>query len=80
MSEELKPCPFCGAKSHKLEHQFGDECGYIRCRNCGAQSGRVYWTEAERESDDYSASEAEAIAAWNRRASTDKAPAGAAEE
>lgn len=68
MSEELKPCPFCGKDHMFLEQQYGDESGYIRCRNCGAQSGRVYWTADEIEADDYSASEAEAVAAWNRRA------------
>lgn len=64
----LKPCPFCGKDHMHLEQQFGDESGYIRCRNCGAQSGRVYWTAAELQSEDYSASEAAAIEAWNRRA------------
>lgn len=60
------PCPFCA--STKIEQDFGDESAKYRCRNCGAQSGRVYFTAEERESDDFSVSEAEALAAWNRRA------------
>lgn len=61
----LAPCAFCG--SDKVEEDFGDESACVRCRNCGAQSGRVYFTAAEREADDFRASEAEARAAWNRR-------------
>ena len=71
----LLPCPFCGKGPEKLEKQYGDESGYIRCRNCGAQSGRVFWTDEERESDDFSKSEAEAVAAWNRRAAIAAQPA-----
>lgn len=74
---DLLSCPFCGKDHTHLEKQFGDESGYIRCRNCGAQSGRMFWTSEEIESDDFSASEATAIAAWNRRASpAPVAPAG----
>lgn len=60
------PCPMCG--SAKVEGDFGDESACYRCRNCGCQSGRVYFTEAEREADDFSSSEEFALAAWNRRA------------
>jgi hypothetical protein len=62
----LVACPFCGFD--KISEDFGDESACIRCRNCGCQSGRVYFTEAERESDDFSQSEADAREAWNRRA------------
>lgn len=61
---ELKPCPFCGAK----ETDFGepvnlwmttDEKGNIEfsvdCQNCGANIGLFNRTEEE------------AIEAWNRR-------------
>ena len=73
---DLKPCPFCGKDHMFLERQYGDESGYIRCRNCGAQSGRVFWTAEEIEGDDYSASEAKAVAAWNRRAAALSGDAG----
>jgi Lar family restriction alleviation protein len=68
MSETLPPlpCPFCG--SDKIEYEDGDESSHYRCRNCGASSGRVYYTDAESSSDDYSASDAAALEAWNRRA------------
>lgn len=62
----VKPCPFCG--SDKIEQEAGDESVYYRCRACEGKSGRVYFTEAERESDDFDVSEAAALAAWNRRA------------
>lgn len=60
------PCPLCG--SAKVEGDFGDESACYRCRDCGCQSGRVYFTTAEREADDFTSSEEFALAAWNRRA------------
>ncbi len=69
-TEDVKPCAHCG--SDKIEENFGDESACYRCRNCGAQSGRVYFTADERETDNFDASEAEALAAWNRRAGPDE--------
>jgi len=65
-TDKPQPCPFC--RSTKIEADFGDESACYRCRSCGCQSGRVYFTSAEMESDDFSTSESEALAAWNRRA------------
>lgn len=59
MSEELKPCPFCGGKAHLV---IGDEFCHIRCHQCGATGALA---DAIRESD--------AIAAWNRRARAEQA-------
>ena len=53
MSDELKPCPFCGSSnfySEKIEFDARVGCG-----NCGAKT-RLYNTDEE------------AIEAWNKRA------------
>lgn len=58
MSNELKPCPFCGGEAqYSEESRF--HISWVYCSNCGAASG-------------YRNTEAEAIAAWNTRA--DEAP------
>ncbi|WP_196615269.1 Lar family restriction alleviation protein [Citrobacter freundii] len=59
MSEEIKPCPFCGCAGQWLNHQFNgiDFGGHqIACLNpsCQAQ-GR------------YSGQKQKALAAWNNR-------------
>lgn len=58
MSEELKPCPFCGT-SDLLGFEPSPEGGWtvVKCRKCGASgsTGRA-------------SSEQEATAWWNRRA------------
>lgn len=55
MSDELKPCPFCGG-----EATFGTNSGsgyeYIRCCRCKARTYSGYKTQQE------------AIQAWNSRA------------
>lgn len=55
MSEELKPCPFCGGKN-LYRHKDSDGLGqtWVWCADCGA-SGPV---KEER---------SHAIEAWNRR-------------
>jgi hypothetical protein len=65
MSETIKPCPFCG--SDAIECEIGDESVYYRCRSCEGKAGRVYYTEAENDSGDHSASYAAALEAWNTR-------------
>jgi len=59
MSEELKPCPFCGGEAytegHKLELQDGFGFWFVACKNqCGAMVGYFY-------------TEDDARRAWNRR-------------
>lgn len=61
MSEELKPCPFCGGKravtvvDDEAEERFG-----VKCFDCGGM------IDAEKDTLQ------EAIEAWNRRAKDDK--------
>lgn len=60
MTDELKPCPMCGNTGKKWTEEYGYESGdgyeqfYIECTACHVSTG-------------YVESEAEAIAAWNRR-------------
>jgi hypothetical protein len=58
MSEELKPCPFCGADNPNCWASIRG-AWEARCRSCLV-------------STPLSASEADAIAAWNRRALPDR--------
>ena len=55
MSEELKPCPFCGSGSLKIRYKITDRAFYIECQNCGG-CGSIDGDLKE------------AIKAWNRRA------------
>ena len=53
----LKACPFCGGGATLSRHEFfaaSPPCG-VKCLGCGVASDQFYETEAE------------AIAAWNRR-------------
>ena len=53
---ELKPCPFCGDDGIEIHDGLGgDEQLAVICFMCGSSGG-------------YCDTEAEAIAAWNRRA------------
>lgn len=55
-NEELKPCPFCGGEA-EIVMSGGDR--RVECKKCGARS-------------DWYDTEAEAIAAWNRRNYSEK--------
>ena len=58
---ELKPCPFCVSKNI-VDH--GEKNTWINCINCGA--------EGPLRGDDLWETKADAIEAWNRRASDDR--------
>lgn len=75
MSEnELKPCPFCGSTSLKVEskhngqwHDSGTHSATVRCNKCHARGSTASSKAGKRV---YSASEeakAKAIELWNRR-------------
>lgn len=55
MSEEMKPCPFCGGEAVMCGYQ-DEMLHYVKCRDCGACS------------DGAQLSAETAAAAWNRRA------------
>ena len=57
MSEELKPCPFCGEDAAHTESSYFRDV-LIYCENCDA-----YFTV-----DSFAADEKDVIEAWNRRA------------
>ena len=56
MSDELKPCPFCGGEA-EFEYYWWQETVVIKCPKCGASSEPQFY-------------ENEAIEAWNKRVET----------
>ena len=72
---ELKPCPFCGSTSLKIESKHngthywtGTRSATVRCNKCHARGGTA---SCKVEIGKYSADEvtkSQAIDAWNRRA------------
>ena len=62
MGEELKPCPFCGG-SADVGEQFDPDGAYyfVNCTECMASTDVLLGQQS-------GYTEAEAIAAWNRRA------------
>ncbi|MDO4591034.1 MAG: Lar family restriction alleviation protein [Slackia sp.] len=75
MSEELKPCPFCGGKADLSTHTTASACrGVVHCQECGSQavsSFRRYERAAMRNKSERwavsSGAREEAAAKWNRR-------------
>jgi Lar family restriction alleviation protein len=65
VSQELKPCPFCGGEAYTEEHLL-EETVSVHCLSCQAQMPYVGLDEQE------------AIAAWNTRLAS--APSGEGEE
>ena len=63
MTDELKPCPFCGGEARKYHWQYGDAIGRlvkkygVECVKCRADLPIRLCSEHE----------SEAIAAWNTR-------------
>ena len=68
MSEELKPCPFCGGEARVYRYQYGEGTGrlvkkyVVECVKCRMELPIRLCSEHE----------AEAIATWNRRVNDDE--------
>ena len=60
MSEQLKPCPFCGGKAKLCIDEEAHYGLYVECQSCHATTDKwipeSYWKDS-------------ALAAWNQRAS-----------
>jgi Lar family restriction alleviation protein len=75
VSEELKPCPFCGGKAHIQRLADADGFGtfyYVVCTGCRAQSGSHYASKG----NDCPQTYAEVRDEWNRRPPTIPADVG----
>ncbi len=56
MTDELKPCPFCGGEA---ELMTGEECAQVQCLKMKFHLGPYVWGDND--------ASMEAIAAWNTR-------------
>ena len=69
MSEELKPCPFCGSKKIKRNHEDGRF--WMTCQTCFAD-GPPTSKRSEEDAPDWNrralAAEAEALMRWKQTA------------
>ncbi|MBQ7516394.1 MAG: Lar family restriction alleviation protein [Schwartzia sp.] len=63
MSEELKPCPFCGGRDLQLVRALSTGRYVVECRGCRKQ---VYLNSVE------CMDRGNAIKAWNRRAGDER--------
>ena len=67
MTEDLKPCPFCGGEA-RLASDYDDFDAYIECRQCG---GRVRGANKDSiGTENMQAVKEAAITAWDMRADT----------
>lgn len=66
-TEELKPCPFCGANAEIV--RAGDEYEMVVAVNCTECSAHVRETDDTIDRD-FDRLEAQAVAAWNKRANS----------
>jgi Lar family restriction alleviation protein len=71
MNDELKSCPFCGGTP---EFSNTDERARLHCTGCGTEGGLFFYSQEECETGISDATEARAIAAWNRRAAASIPP------
>ena len=62
MSEEIKPCPFCGHVGLSFEDGRTYRWGVASCDGCGASAGEI-----RRTYPDNGEWHKEAIAQWNKR-------------
>lgn len=71
--ETLLPCPFCCGEA-EFYGNWGCDCCYVHCTKCHARGETIYCdTESEEYEDgDSSKEEAQAIKAWNTRATGEK--------
>ena len=62
MSEELKPCPFCGGEARIDSTPYGSKVRiyWVLCEDCGAEDGSILDSQKE------------AKKSWNTRADTEK--------
>ena len=66
MTEQLKPCPFCGKAAYIGGDEGGADGFFAGCQECFCNVGKAYGRSAM--PSHMFASPDEAIAAWNRRA------------
>lgn len=76
---ELKPCPFCGSTSLKIEskhhgtHYYsGTHSATVRCQKCHARGGTASCKVEKGKHRADSETELKAIEAWNRRADNEQ--------
>ena len=76
MSEELKPCPFCGGEG-KIKAASKEHIGFTiwcECKNCHAQTSG-YCPDMKKEDtviENIDSCRNKAVEAWNRRANDGK--------
>lgn len=71
MSEELKPCPFCGGEAKLITTEFDRKTIAIKveCQSCSARAGGFCATVFDNKNalENIDNSREKAIEAWNRR-------------